>query len=253
MQIHPAPQGSRAWLYARLGIPTASNFHRLLTPAQLKPSKSADAYLNTLLAEWALGRPMDDQTSAFMERGHELEEQAARWYSFQNDLEVEEVGLCLTDDGLVGASPDRLVGDDGLLEIKCLSAPEHIAALMGEKDGDHRIQVQGQLLVTGRVWSDLLFFNPVLPSVVVRHERDEAVQAALSEALPLFTKRLSYWKKILSDKGVEPPPPPEDEVDPSEPTEEQKAAFEAYLAGQRAEPAETRRGPDLSDPNNFPF
>lgn len=214
MKIHPAAQGSEGWLRARLGIPTASCFDQIITPKTLKPSSSQAKLSYRLLAEWALGHPIDEWASPFTDRGHELEAEARAWYEASRDVAVEQVGLCLRDDGMVGASPDGLVGEGGLLEVKCLSAAEHVAALLGERDDDHRCQVQGQLLVTGRSWCDLLFFNPVLPSRVVRVERDEAFLGALVPALDSFVARLAEARVALREAGVVPaleaPPPAED-------------------------------------------
>ena len=98
MIIHPAEQGSAAWTEARLGIPTASQFSRIITPGG-KLSKSRDGYLAELLAEWALGEPVSDFLGTdWTERGHILEGEARAAYGLLRDADVTECGLCYRDD-----------------------------------------------------------------------------------------------------------------------------------------------------------
>ena len=195
-------QGSDAWRTARLGIPTASQFGRLITPKTRKPSASADGYLRDLVAEWLLGVPLDDATSQWMERGAEIEAEARSTYSLIRDLAVLQVGFCLRDDGKVGCSPDGLVGEDGGLEIKVPSAAIHTGYLL-EPDSladEYRCQVQGSLYVTGRAWWDLLSFNPVLPPVLVRCDPDKEFIAVLAEIVDNFVARLEAAKAKLAPK-----------------------------------------------------
>ena len=110
-------QGSAQWIAARLGLPTASQFSRILTPRTLKPSASAERYLWELLAERIIGQPANDASTKFMERGKAMEAQAVAFYELQRGVDTRRVGFVTRDDGLVGCSPDRFVGDDGLLEI----------------------------------------------------------------------------------------------------------------------------------------
>ena len=205
MIIRPDPQGSEGWYAARLGLPTASGFENLITPRTHKPSKSADRYLRRLLAEWMLGRPLDDASSDFMARGNEMEADADRWYQFERGVDTIPVGLCLRDDEKVGASPDRLVGDDGLVELKVPSAEVHMGYLLDPATlvDDYHVQVQGELYVTGRSWADLVSFNPAIPSVLVRCERDEAFLKALAEIVDAFVVRLDAAKaRLLGMPGM---------------------------------------------------
>lgn len=201
-------QGSQEWIDARLGIPTASAFSRLITPKTRKPSAGAQKYMHELLAEWLTGYSMDDATSSFMERGRDMEIDAVQYYELLNDVDTEEVGFCLSDDGKYGASPDRLVGDDGGLEIKCLSAPNHIAALLtlgkSPEKNDYYAQVQGSLWVTGRQWWDFICYHPSIQSVVVRYERDTEFIAQLAKIVDEFTDRLEVEKRHLISIGCQP-------------------------------------------------
>lgn len=190
MIVLDVQQGSQDWINARLGIPTASQFGRILTAKTRKPSASATKYLCELVAERIIGMPTEAASSEFMLRGSALEAEAVAAYEFDNDCTTTPVGFVLDDSGRWGCSPDRLVGDDGLLEIKCPSAAVHVAALLGMLDEEHVAQVQGQLWVTGRKWCDNLFYNPAMPSHTVRIYRDEDHIAALAVAVPEFCDRL---------------------------------------------------------------
>ena len=190
-----------------MGVPTASEFHRILTPTG-KPSESAEAYMCELLGELLMARPMEAPTYPWMQRGNDLEADAAKWYELQCDQETKVVGFCTTDDGTIGASPDRLVGDDGLLEIKCPSPDTHVRYLLYPDKGvdkAYRVQVLGQLYVTGRTWCDVVSYHPELPSVIVRVERDDAYIAKLDAALRAFCEQLANAKAELRRRGLLPP------------------------------------------------
>lgn len=194
-------QGGPEWVAIRLGIPTASRFDEILTPAKLSPSKGAGKYRNKLLAEWLTGYSMDEgQDSMWMERGRELEPRARAWYELQYDCDVEQVGFILRDDGEVGGSPDGLVGEDGGLEIKCPALHTHIGYMLNLEtlEAEYRGQCQGLMYLTGRVWWDLLSFNPELPSVVRRVWRDDTYIAALVKALDVFCSDLDSCKAMLA-------------------------------------------------------
>lgn len=194
-------QGTTEWLNARLGIPTASNFSRILTAKTRKPSSSSDKFMCELIAERLLGRSVNDASTDFMLRGTALEADAVAAYEFDNDVETVQVGFVLDDSRRWGCSPDRLVGDDGSLEVKCLGAANHVAALLGMLDDDHAAQVQGQMFVTGRAWTDLLFYNPDMPTHTVRIARDEVHIAALAAAVPAFCDRLDAAHAQLIRSG----------------------------------------------------
>lgn len=189
-------QGSPEWLMARLGIPTASQFDRLITPGG-KPSKSADGYMHQLLAEQLLGVPMDDASSGFMERGNILEKRAVAFYELQKECDTEAVGFVTRDDGRAGASPDRFVGKDGLLEIKVPNAANHVGYLLDKEGIGYRVQVQGQLWIAEREWSDTLSFHPELPPALVRQTRDEAFIKLLAAAVEQFLNAMDEAKVAL--------------------------------------------------------
>ena len=196
------PQGSQEWHEARLGIPTSSEFDRILTPKTGKLSAGADKYINEKIAEWATGQASNDFVSDWMERGHELEPQAVAFYEMTRDVETETVGFLMTDDGMVGCSPDRLVGDDGGLEIKCPAAATHVGYLRaGDGDNRYRTQVQGSLWVSGREWWDFLSFHPSMPPALVRFHRDEEFIAKLASAVGEFVDKLQEAREQMVKLG----------------------------------------------------
>lgn len=200
-------QGTPEWLEARLGMPTASNFHRIITPTGA-PSSQATGYMNALLAERLIGAPcMSDELTQWMERGIKLENEARRWYEFRNGLDVQRVGFCVTDSQHAGASPDSLVGEDGLLEIKVPRASTHVGYLRERIATAYRPQLQGQLWVTGRKWVDFVSYCPGMPAglkaVQVRVVRDGEFIAKLGSAVDEFCARLEEANDLLLGRGGE--------------------------------------------------
>jgi hypothetical protein len=205
MKIITCAQGSAEWWAARIARPTASGYDQILTPKTAKPSASQDRYVYRLCAEWLLGHPLDEEVTALMERGTDMEREAAAWYEFERDVTLEAAGFCETDDGATGCSVDRFAGTDGIVEIKCPGAVHHVAYLLGEGQDEHRPQVQGQLWITGRRWVDLVAYHPQLPTVVTRVERDEPYIAKLAAELSGFTIKLQTAKDRLRALGYAPP------------------------------------------------
>jgi hypothetical protein len=196
MIIHRCKQGTPEWTALRIGIPTASEFDRILTPKTRKPSSQADGYMHQKLAEWSLGEPTDAAASQYMTRGSELEAEGRAWYEFEYGVRVDQVGFITNDAGTIGASPDGLIGDEGLIEIKCLAAVNHVAALLGDAD-DYVLQVQGQLWISGRKWCDRCYYHPTIKPFVERVECDEECIGQLAAAVEAFNVRLDEAKKRL--------------------------------------------------------
>lgn len=189
MRIMNHEQRSPEWFAARCGVMSASNFDKLITSTG-KPSTQIDAYINQMIADKIIGYvPSNgaEQPNAAMQRGTEMEPEARAYYELIA-LPVVEVGFCLHDDYEFGCSPDGLVGDDGLLEIKCPSAHTQIEYIKsGSIPAKYVAQVQGQMLVTGRKWCDFLSYHPDLKPLLVRVPRDadfiRALQAILLSAI----------------------------------------------------------------------
>lgn len=169
------PQRSPEWFEARRGLPTASRFDQILTPAKGEPSKAQETLINELIAE-CLTEAGEDRRTAAMEAGNLLEDEARAAYELDHaeGLSVQQVGLLLEDSGRFGGSPDSLVGEDGGLEIKCPIAATQVAYVRaGLLPSDYRCQVHGHLVVTGRAWWDFFSYHRGLPSLRVRVTRDE--------------------------------------------------------------------------------
>lgn len=200
IQVEP---GSAEWKMARLGIPTASKFDKIITPKTLKISESMAKYAHLLVAEQLLGVPMeDDANSGFMQRGVVLEKRAIDYYHLlHEDAVLEPAGFLTLDDGSAGATPDHMVGANGLLEIKVPSAPIHIGYLL---DGGiaYRCQVQGQLWIAEREWVDTLSWHPELPPALVRVPRDESFIKALSAAVKQCNDYIAEVKVKLQVHGL---------------------------------------------------
>lgn len=194
-------QGTPEWEKLRLGIPTVSSFDRILTPKKLEPSTKADEYMNQLLAEWFLGTTIDwGDAGQFAERGKHMEAEARAFYEFADEVDVTPGGFVLRDDRKVGGSPDGLVGDQGIVELKCPAIHTHIGymrapAALATK---YHSQLQGYLYLTDRTWCDIQSYNPILPRVVVRVVRDAKYILALDRALNTFIEYLDAAKAELA-------------------------------------------------------
>lgn len=203
MKVHDVVQGTTAWFKVRSGIPTASKFDMILTPGG-NISKSAERYMLTLMAERLMGHPIDDQyKSTWMARGNELESDAVAFYQLQRDLDTVPVGFITNDAGTIGASPDRLVGDEGLLEIKSPSEFVHMSYLLsrGAAYEEYKVQVQGQLWIAERQWTDVLSFHPELPPALIRIPRDEPYIAKLDKAVTAFSRELEKQYSEIEAQG----------------------------------------------------
>lgn len=196
MKVHDVVQGSPEWIDLRLGMLTASRFDRVLTPAKLLFSSSAEKFACELIGEKVIGEPMDAASSKFMQRGTKLEAEAIAWLEMDQNVDIDKVGF-ITDDGFtVGGSPDGLIGDDGGAEIKCLSAMKHSHLAYGGTSivQEYRLQVQGYMWITSREWWYLLAYHPTMPPVLERVERDEDCIAKIASAVDRFNDMLQEKK-----------------------------------------------------------
>jgi YqaJ-like recombinase protein len=192
MIVHDVAQGTTEWLALRAGIPTASQFDNILTPGgkPCTPAKT-ERFLHKLLAERIMGHPITEAVSHWMGRGNAMEAEAVSYYEGIRDLDTVRVGLVTNDARTIGASPDRFVGEDGLLEIKVPAEHTHVAYLLTRAvDAEYAPQVQGQLWVTGRAWLDILSYHPEMPPALIRVERDEKYITILSRAVETFSEAL---------------------------------------------------------------
>lgn len=197
-------QGSDEWAEARRGIPTASEFAKIVTPGG-KLSKQSRDYAYLLIAEQILGRSLIDLGQLeWVAYGKGMEAEAARWYELERDLDSVPIGFILSDDGRIGCSPDRLVGDGGMLEIKSPAPQTHVGYMINGFSELYKPQVQGQLLVSEREWTDWLSYSPELPPVLERVYRDESYIALLREALDQFCAMKESMLERARALGVDP-------------------------------------------------
>jgi hypothetical protein len=195
IEIFDCDQGSEEWFEARRGIPTASCFDKVLTKPRKGESVSLTRrrYLRDLAGEIITGKPMESYSNWHMERGKGMEPEARELYAFAHDAELTQVGFIRTQTGLLsaGCSPDSLIGNDGLLEIKTKLPALLIECIEADQfPPEHKAQCQGALLVTGRDWIDLVAYWPGMPLFVKRAYRDEEYIKNLSGELCRFSDDL---------------------------------------------------------------
>ena len=162
--ITTCEQGSPEWLSLRLGKVTASRIKEVLANGRGNaPSKMAESYMIELVAEILTGESKPFFENDAMRWGTETEDEARAVYSIRNSrFDVEEVAF-IEHSEFIGMSPDGLVGDDGLLEIKCPNTTTQLKrALSDDYSKDYKAQIQMQLWVSGRDWCDFVSFDPRL-------------------------------------------------------------------------------------------
>ena len=194
MDVFDCEQGAPEWVQLRLGIPTASEFRSILAKGEGKMRRT---YLLKLLGERLTGEPADSYRNDHMERGKSMEGEARKMYAFMTDTEPQRVGFIRN--GEVGCSPDSLLGDDGLLEIKTALPYLQLEAIFADRlPPEHLAQVQGQLWVSEREWCDFVSYWPRLPLFVKRAYRDEAHIKTITEEVNRFLDDLVLFQKRLS-------------------------------------------------------
>lgn len=206
MKVIDCVQGSDEWWAYHTGRPSISNLSRILTPSRLEYSKAARGYASEVIAERILGAPLaqveGSADTIWTERGLAVEEFARNWYSFHRDVEVTQIGCILNDAETVVGSPDGLVGDDGIIEIKCYGAAHHARIMTGaDAEIANRLQTQGYLWLTGRKWIDVVAFNPDLPKKITRQLPDPEVQEMIGKQLERFFREMERAERKLAELG----------------------------------------------------
>lgn len=202
-------QGSPEWHALRCGKVTASRVADIMRKTKSGVSATRQRYLGELVAERLTGVPYSGFKSADMEWGNATEEAARDHYAFITDAALTEVAFVdHATIALSGASPDRLVGDDGLLEIKCPATHTHIEMLLnGKPDPDYQKQMCWQMACTGRQWVDFISYDPRLPEdmrmFVKRIERDAAAIADMEREVQAFIGEVDDTIKQLRSQFAE--------------------------------------------------
>jgi len=213
-------QGTDEWHALRRGVITASTIGVLLTSAGKVANNDASRnQLFKLLAERITGQSEPSYYNDDMQRGHLLEPYARELYAkhYQPVRECGFVAIELNPHGaLLGYSPDGLVGDDGLIEIKAYREKKHLKTLLsGEVPTDHMAQIQTGLAVTGRKWLDFISYAPGLPLYVTRCQPDRSVIAQLIAAAQAAEAELLRLTKAYWDAAARYP-----STDPIQPEQE---------------------------------
>lgn len=190
-------QGTPEWFAARCGKLTASRIANAMARTKTGWGASRANIMAELIVERLTGAPVEGYTNKEMQWGIDTEPQARDAYEFYADVDVVQTGFVIHPDiPDSGASPDGLVGDLGLIEIKCPNTATHIDTLLGEPIPDKYIkQMQWQLACTNRQWCDFVSFDPRMPGsmriFVKRVPRDDAMIATLTKEANLFLAELN--------------------------------------------------------------
>ena len=197
MSASAIEQGSADWFALRCGKVTASRVADIVAKTKTGPAASRANYLAQLVAERLTGNVAESYSNDAMKWGTEKEPEARAAYEFFERSVVMPVGFVQHPSiEMSGASPDGLIGDVGLVEIKCPNTATHIETLLGRAvPGKYVTQIQWQLACTGRAWCDFVSFDPRMPEdmklFTKRVARDDKVIAELEDAVRLFLAEVS--------------------------------------------------------------
>ena len=191
-------QGTPAWYQVRLGLPTASMFSAILAKGEGKTRRS---YMLKLAGERLTGEPTESYSNPYMERGKAMEDEARDLYVFQTGADVKRVGFITN--GTKGCSPDSLIGDAGMLEIKTKRSDLLIDVILKDEfPSEHVAQCQGALWVSGREWIDLACYWPGLPLFVKRATRNESYIQKIATEVDRFNAELDDVVSQIRQRGA---------------------------------------------------
>ncbi len=199
-------QGTDEWKMLRLGKATASRIKDIIAKTQKGYSTSRDKYMTQLLLERLTGTVAESYSDAAMAHGVEQEPFARAAYEAAKGVMVDQVAFVNHPTiEMAGASPDGLVNDDGLVELKCPMSHTHLESLLGGLDDQYKVQVQWQMACTGAKWTDLCSFDPRFPAelqlVIKRFERDDAYIATLEKEVIKFLAELDDKLNKVKSRG----------------------------------------------------
>lgn len=189
-------QRTAEWFEARLGKATASRVSDITAKTKSGYSTSRKNYAAQLVAERLTGVPAETYTNGAMQWGTDTEAEARDAYRQHALVEVKECGFFDHPTiAMSGASPDGLIGDDGLLELKCPNTATHIETLLGKSAPSKYVsQIMWQMACTGRQWCDFASYDPRMPEemrlFVQRVKRDDRLIAELEAEVTSFLKEV---------------------------------------------------------------
>lgn len=213
MHLLSLEQESEEWLKVRLRLVTASRFSDILTKPRSKADKEAGALSDTAnsymmeLAAQIITNEQKHVSSAPLEWGSKHESSACAEYEIEHGMDVDHVGICIHGSRMVGGSPDGLVGESGIIEIKCPhNSVNHLKTILaGTMPSYHTPQVQGNLWLLEREWCDFISFDPridpdsKLRLFCTRVYRDDQYIKRLEKEVMSFTEKLSH---LMSELGI---------------------------------------------------
>ena len=191
-------QKTDEWFAARCGNVTASRLYDVMAKTKSGYAAGRQNYMAELICQRLTGNVESGFSNAAMQRGTDLEPVAREMYLLnQFDAEVTEVGFILHPEieGF-GASPDGLVGDDGLIEIKCPNTWTHLETIKtGKPKRQYILQMHAQMMCTGRKWCDFVTYDDRLPPDLayfqLRISRDDKLVSEIESELKLFLSELN--------------------------------------------------------------
>ena len=199
-------QGTDEWKMLRLGKVTASRVKDIVATTKTGYSTSRDKYMTQLLLERLTNTVAESYSNDAMGWGVEQEPFAREAYEAAKSVMVDQVAFVNHPTiEMAGASPDGLVNDDGLVELKCPMSHTHLESLLGGLDDQYKTQVNWQMACTGRKWTDLCSFDPRFPAelqlVIKRFERDDAYIATLEKEVIKFLTELDDKLNKVKSRG----------------------------------------------------
>jgi len=199
-------QGSDLWLEMRLGKVTASRVKDVMSKGRgSAPSKTSQSYMIELISEILTGKSKSFFENEAMRWGTETEPQARSMYEVNNDFVMVEEVAFIEHNEFIGVSPDGLIGNDGLLEIKAPTSTTQISRALTESyHVDYKDQIQMQLWVSEREWCDFLSFDPRLPDSVgylqERVYRDDEYIKSMKDKVYTFVENMNEIINKLTTK-----------------------------------------------------
>ena len=207
--IEMIEQRTPAWFQARIGKVTASKVADVIAKTKSGYSSIRDNYMAQLVCERLTGEKAEGFSNAAIQHGIDTEPLARAAYEALHDVLVDEVGFVPHPSiEMAGASPDGLVGEDGLIEIKCPQTNTHIETLLSQSvPGKYNTQMQFQMACTGRKWCDFVSFDNRLPAdlqlFVKRVPRDDVFIKQMEEEIVKFLKELdTKINQLMKVKNV---------------------------------------------------
>jgi hypothetical protein len=197
-------QGTDEWFRAKLGKVGASRVHDIVAKTKNKqPAASRKNYMADLLLERLTGERANNFRNRHTDRGNEMEPVAADAYGQARDIEPRKIGFVLHPFlDMAGASPDRMLDPDGIMQIKCPDKAQHLAMVrFGKIDIGYLDQMQWEMVCTERPWCDFVSFDDRFPAhlqlKIIRVEADKERQDFLNQEVGKFLAELDAMEKEL--------------------------------------------------------